>query len=167
MAFVCPSSKRVATEHSDKGSQMAIGRAAPSSADCTEPVVSIAALATEQRSMPQECDAQSGEEPTDRAIVESPLSERFNQMVNDSAVAQRVVVMLQKLGIPDLVSIAAMSDDQWSAVLAFLPVKRPGRAEDLDDPGRLGPGHGGALGRLRRVACEEHPEVAPAHHSQP
>ena len=55
-----------------------------------------------------------------------------------------------------------MSDDQWSAVLAFVPVKRPGRAEDLDDPGRLGPGHGGALGRLRRVACEEHPEVAPA-----
>ena len=47
-------------------------------------------------------------------------------------------------------------------MLAFLPVKRPGRAEDLDDPGRLGPGHGGALGRLRRVACEEHPEVAPA-----
>ena len=53
------------------------------------------------------------------AIVESPLSARFNQMVNDSAVAQRVVIMLQKLGIPDLVSIAAMSDDQWSAVLAF------------------------------------------------
>ncbi len=96
------------------------------------------------------------------AIVESPLSARFNQMVNDSAVAQRVVVMLQKLGIPDSVSIAAMSDDQWSAVLAFLLVKPPGRVEDLDDPGRLGPGHRGALGRLRRVACEEHPEVAPA-----
>ena len=104
-----------------------------------------------------------GDEPTDRAIiVESPLSERFNRMVNDRAVAQRVVLVLQQLGIPDMVSIARMSDDQWLDVLACLHVKRPGRAEDLADPELLGPGHESALRSLRLVACDEHPEVVPA-----
>ncbi len=117
---------------------------------------------SEERSPALAATTTPSEEPTDWAIVESPLSERFKRMVNDSAVAQRVVVWLQQLGIPDMVSIAAMSDDQWLAVLAFLPVKRPGRAEDLADPERLGPGHESALGRLRLAACEEHPSVVPA-----
>ena len=68
-----------------------------------------------------------GDEPTNRAIiVESPLSEIFNQMVNDCVVAQRVVLVLQQLGIPDMVSIASVSDNQWLAVLVFLPFQATG-----------------------------------------
>ena len=43
--------------------------AAPSSTACTEPIVSTTALATEQRSMPQECDAQSGTVKIEEPVV--------------------------------------------------------------------------------------------------
>ena len=88
MAFVCPSSKRVATEHSDTGSQREFGRAAPSSADCTEPVVSTAAFATEQRSMPQECDAQSGTVKIEEPVVSTTVLATEQRSMSQECAAQ-------------------------------------------------------------------------------